>query len=72
MEEYYGLDVAGMKFLLMAYYQVVMLFPVGFPILEVVLLGWAVMIVCLSSCILHAFFQQCLVSLRFRVLDCDF
>ena len=39
MEEYYGLGVAGMKFLLMAYYQVVILFPVGFLIVEVVLLG---------------------------------
>ena len=65
MEEYYGLGVVGMKFLLMAYYQVVMLFPVGFPILEVVLLGWALMIVCLSSCILHAFFQQCLAWCHF-------
>jgi hypothetical protein len=32
MEEYYGLGVAGMEFLLMAYYQVVMFFSVGFPI----------------------------------------
>ena len=31
MEEYYGFGVVGMKFLLMAYYQVVMLFLRWFP-----------------------------------------